>query len=378
MADVDKKKIIVFGAGMTGEKFLWINGGEITIDGFFDNVQTGDLLGYRIEKPRYEENVFIIVALEKYFEVRKQLITMGYVEFKDFIPYQIFRKKMAIAYGNCHADYIKRYLQYSKAFSNEYGFYPFPMIQDLTWDFEYEEIISHADLFLHQAIRTDNCYGERHASVYMLEYVTDNCKVIAIPNLYGLPKCFFPQLDLTLQRQLRNRTLQGFFVDHNVKDWLKEGKSVKEISEMIAEGGIYSEAVILDMWKEFVKKLLMREQEWDIKISDYILGNYKKEKLFYDINHISSILGKEIAIRVLKVLELNPIIVTAPNGMNALETYIYPDVKKALGLEFEEKILREFTSDVACSACEMDYEEYIKQLCSFTLVNFVHYNSGGE
>ena len=361
------KKYIIFGAGNIGEKFLYNIWQKVDIDCFWDNNKVDELLGYTIEKPRYEKGVFIIVAVEKYFEVRAQLIGMGYVEFDDFVPYQIFHKKMAIAYGNCHMDAVKKYLVCSKSFSAEYGFYPFPRVQDMDEKFKYENILKHADLFFHQAIRRDNRYGEKYASEYMLKYVPQNCKILAIPNLYGLPKVFFPQLDM-IYRTVKGRN-SFFFLDSNIVNWLNEGKTVEEIVSAIAEGKTYTNQDIQGMWQEFQRKLLGREQEWDIKISDYILANYKTIKLFYDTNHISSACAKEIAGRILTYLGYNPRIASVLKVVDSVECFVYPDVKDALGLEFEEHIIREYSNDAFCSGGEMDLKNYVEQICSYTLLN---------
>lgn len=101
---------------------------------------------------------------------------------------------MAVAYGNCHMEAIKKYLEYHKDFSEEYGFYPFLSIQIMRAGFQYNEILSHCELFLHQSIRKDNQYGEQYASEVMLKCLHETCKVLSVPNLYGLPKYLFPQI----------------------------------------------------------------------------------------------------------------------------------------------------------------------------------------
>ena len=364
---MDKREYVIFGAGRIGEKVLYRIWQSTEISCFWDNNKMGEVLGYRIEKPSYKTNVFIIVALQQYFEVRSQLISMGYQEFIDFIPYQVYERKMAVAYGNCHMDAVKHYLESNKMFSKEYGFYPFPMIQDisLTSDFDYMNVLSHADLFLHQSVRENNMYSKEQSSKYMLTAVPTSCKVLALPNLYGMPKCFFPQLITKFKRL--DAVFYYYFFDSNIVEWLKEGKHPKEIANKISNGGIYSKEYILEMWETFREKLLFREYEWDIKISDYIFENYKTEKLFCDTNHITAKTAREIAKRVLKFLKYDCIDINAPLiGMDWMEAFIYPDVKDALGLTFEEKIIRRSCVDVFG---DCDYEEYIERICTYTLLN---------
>ena len=155
-----RREVIVFGAGKTGEQFIYSHFGDIKINCFWDNQKTGELLGYQILKPQSGKQIFIIVAAISYLEIRRQLTQMGYHEFTDFIPYQIFGKKMVVAYGNCHMEVVKVYLERNKEFASNYGFYPLPMVQqmkDMPWDFG--NVLRRCVLFFHQSIRRDNLYG---------------------------------------------------------------------------------------------------------------------------------------------------------------------------------------------------------------------------
>ena len=353
---MNTKKIIVFGAGKTGEKFVYQYFNKINIRCFWDNQKTGDFLGYEIEKPNYGKNYFIIVASSSYLEIREQLMYMGYREFSDFIPAQIFKKKVAIAYGNCHMNAIKLYLECHREFSLEYGFYPLPMIQLLkNRKLEYKMIFKYCDLFLHQSIRKDNVYGEEYSSEQMLRCLKRTCKVISVPNLYGLPKYLFPQLEI--HRQWQQGALCPFFIDSNVVTWLDNGVKKETIIKYIADGGVYYKDEIISMWEMFKLKLDRREQAWDIKISDYILDNYKKERLFCDINHITSKMAKEIAIRILTYMGYQEKIFLELPIMDDMETVIYKDVREALGLEFEDCVIRKHSfGSVSLNNCEMNLD----------------------
>lgn len=233
---MNSREYIIFGAGKTGERVVYQHYKDINISCFWDNTKTGELLGYPIEKPEVGRNAYIIVATMAYLGIREQLLQMGYCEFEDFIPYQIFGRKIAIAYGNCHLEAIKKYLERHRGFDSTYGFYPFPMIQ--IWKNSKEnlmDVLRRCALFIHQSIRKDNGYGEKYASEYLLQHIPKTCEVIAVPNLYGLPKYLFPQLDYV------KLTLHGnwypFFVDGNMVEWIKEGKNLYDIKNYIIGGG---------------------------------------------------------------------------------------------------------------------------------------------
>ena len=356
------KKYIIFGAGITGEKFLYQVYDKLEIAGFFDNRKEGALHGYKIQKPYYKEDLFVIVALDKYVEVRSQLLKLGYKEFENFIPYQIYNKKMAISYGNCHMAVIKNYMELCKKFAVEYGFYPFPQIQEMPKDFDFENILPHCKLFLHQSIRKENKFGLKYASSNLMRSLPKECRIVSAPNLYGMPKCFFPQLEKSkdsFEGQLRFLP----YYEKNVWRWLEEGKTEEEILRYMVVGGIYEKEEILKGWEEFCKKLTEREVEWDIKISDYIFANYKTRKLFYEPFHISSVLAREIAKRVLEYLGYDFFISYTAFPLDELEVFIYRDVKNALELEFEETSVRIHSRGMNLESYDMSVEEYVRQLC---------------
>ena len=155
------KKIVLFGAGNRAKKFLVKWHQKIDIYQIFDNFKEGYFYGYSIKKPYYNTDLFIIIvmdSIDKYLLIRRQLLDLGFIEFKDFIPYTIYRKKIAMVHGNCHMTLIKRYLETSHKLNDIYGFYPFPQIQDIPKDLEIDEILKHCDLFIHQEIRKNNFY----------------------------------------------------------------------------------------------------------------------------------------------------------------------------------------------------------------------------
>ena len=361
--DIQEKKIVVFGAGRRGDAFLLQNKEKYEISIAFDNRKEGYVCGCKIQKPYYSKDFFIIVAVdgyEPYYAIKKQLEELSYKEFIDFVPYSIWSKKMAVAYGNCHMTVVKDYLESSNEFSSIYGFYPFPAIQQMESEYDYSDIISHCDLFLHQSIQENNAYGVRYASCYFLKYA-NNAQVIAIPNLYGLPKCFFPQLRRGEEYKDFNGHELMMAVDINIRNWVINNCDTKQIVEKLQNECIYSKQEIVNQFKAFVDKVKEREEQWDIKILGYILENYKTQKLFTEPWHISSELAKEIADRILDYLGMirtDDFIIPC---LDDFEVFIYNDVKIALGIVFDEKIIRKYTRITSCvNKISMNLEKYVE------------------
>ena len=355
-------KTFLFGAGKRCEKLL-LKYSARCFDGIFDNCKNGSILGLKLERPYYKKELFIVVTIdsnEVYLQIRKQLIGLGYKEFEDFIPYQLYKKKVAIAYGNCHMDTIKQYLESSKQFNKIYGFYPLPTIQSLN-SLDIQNIIPNADIIFHQSIRDDNSYGREYGSKKVLKYAKKSCEVVSVPNLYGLPKCFFPQL----LKQPKKRALMHHLTiadDYKIIEWYESGFRLDEIVCKIQSQGSIDCTLIKEMWEEFLTKLFDRESDWDIKISDYILNHYQTEKLFYEPWHISTELAREIANRILIKFEM-PMISTLIPCLDDYEVFIYEDVKQALGLKFKEEQIRKHTRLTSCMELQaMDLVDYV-DLC---------------
>ena len=359
----EKKKLIIFGSGKVATRFL-VNE-RLNIDGVFDNNKAGNIFwDITITRPVYNSQYYIIIAIQNpfiYREIKKQLCTLGYTEFNDFIPYTIYKKKMAVAYGNCHMAAVKSYLEREKMLQNTYGFYPLLPIQNIEDIQEYDQVFERTDLFLYQQIRKENRYGECYASINILPKLSKEVKCIAIPNLYGMPKCLFPQLK-------RPSDANGLFcmfnngIDVKIQQCFKEGISVDIIKNKIKFGGFYSDENIQRGWDEFIGKLIQREQQWDIKISDYILDNYKTKKLFAEPWHIMPILAKEMAQRTLDVLGIKTNIdYLIESDLDIYEVFIYEDVKRALGIEYTEKYIRKsrFAIENNPRGDRMSIEDYL-------------------
>ena len=356
------RSIVLFGAGGCGERFLIKNFNKIIINEFWDNRKTGMFHGYPIQKPYYREDMMIIVTVDSvllYAKLRQQLLELGYTEFEDFIPYTIYKKRMVIAYGNCHMAAVRQYLELQADFMEAYGFYPLASIQDIQDIQVLKNIIPKSELFIYQPIRKENGYGEEYASEEILKYARANCCTLSIPNLYGMCECFFPQLQIR-EKPSEFSNLVGY-EEKNIVKWLYEGSVQQDMEKFILEGGVYNKKEILDLWREFQTKLTIREKDWDIKISDYIYKYYKKEKLFTDRWHISTILAREIANRVLIYLGYSPSIESILPILDDYEVFIYKDVKEALGLEFEEKSIRKYARGRnSLDTIEMSIKSYVE------------------
>lgn len=264
---------------------------------------------------------------------------------------QLENKKMVIVYGNCHTSIISKMLEANPEFNEKYYIYPTERIQDIKDPKDlYHDCYAQCDVFIHQSIRLNNRYGEEYASERIIARLKPGCKIIAIPNVYHLPLCFFPQYYDA--HELKNKAVKGgltfFFrdsiIDSHLKDVRRLYKLFKQVKKDYNDPFLFNNENIVASFNQFVDKVRGREKEWDIKVSQFILDNYKQHQLFYDPNHPTNFFLSYVSEELLRLLIDN-----GKTGCNiqcikeTLENIEYPmchSVINALGLCWKESVIR--------------------------------------
>lgn len=303
-----------------------------------------------------------------YFEIASQLKEMELSEIENFIPYNLFNKKIAIIYGNCHTRIIKKYLESSHKFSNVYEFYDVSEIFRLKNDYRLEKsVLKNCDLFIYQYVSKEY-RGYRLSTDYILEYLNRDCKKISIPNSVGMGKMFFPQSTSNpFNRIYKSSELGGLFPygDENIIKFMENNISINEIIHNLKKK-IYSKNYILLNFNIVFKKLIDKEKYWDIKISHFIKKNYKKKLLFYDPGHPTNYLLKKIAKEVLKNLNIyDKIQIIDGINLDIHQMPIYPCVRKCLKLKFKTKKLRCTFPVEEFRYRKLTFEDYIREYISW-------------
>lgn len=279
------------------------------------------------------------------------------------------RKKVVIIYGNCHTTAVANYLVQSAEFTSEYAIFPLKAIQDIkNREYLNGKIFAVCDVFIHQSIRLNNRYGAEFASENMMRKLKKDCRIIAIPNVYHLPMCLFPQYS----DKPEFRGLKGdgvFFRDLLLDQLFSEGVSVKgALNKYLCQtDGIA--ANIEEQFKCFIEKVQKREAEWDIKISPFILKYYKHELLFFDPNHPTPFVIRWMGKEVLRQLKIT-IKSDADIVDMRLDTYQMPicgAVIAALDLSYGNEELRKTGRKLENK--KMFLADYIKQYYSLEWQN---------
>lgn len=368
------KRVSIMGTGLDGAKCAYyLYNQKIFIKCFLNNnSKVKTFMGLPVYEPgniNISDEDYIVIAvgtISTYLELSSQLHEMGMNEFKDYIYYKWIDKKIVLLHGNCHMVSIKSYLESSKKFSKTYAIYPNPCICDNKDGYIKEQVFENCDVWIHEDIRKDNGYGYYLSDEYMRNCFINKGiypKEIIVPHLFGLGKAFFPQSGWNKRNEKINNgsDRNGMFprLDIVIDECVKRGKTVEEIIDYCKSNKALNDDFILENFNKYMKRIQEREESWNIKIYDFIVKNYQKEKLFYDEGHPTNIIMKKISEDILYELGIQEDIYTNIQ-MDDHEIPVYPAVRNALNLDWEDGEIRK--SSVAKKMCDqMDFEEYIKE-----------------
>ncbi len=379
-----KRGIILYGTGLEGEKFFsrLKNSDEVLycIDRRKRNVGFHGRQVFGLEEKEKElKNHLIVVAVtvNAWREIRTILMNKGLKEYSDFIHADAFGKKIAVIYGNCHMQGLCEYLQ-SNYFFIKYYYISFHYIGEYEYPSSVE--LEACDVLISQDIQKENGFHMPDADT-LCRQLGKNARKVILPNLYGC-NLFFPQCQVPPDDQVRKH-LGEDAIDSAAYDAIREqrvrvtvesigrrdkyidecyrkGYSIDKIKEHILNSAVWNREEIRWNFSDQLQKLKERERKCDIVISDYIEKSYQQKQLFYEPFHPTETVIEEKGRRVLKLLGI-PQDEERPmrRSMGAMEMPVYGCVKEALGLQFEQKILRRDCSATLNNRPE-SLDEYIE------------------
>lgn len=355
------KKYVLYGAGWYAEKFLYRFKEKDSVEYCIDRHKKGFFHGYPIHTPedaldmkRYM--ILVTTEWENYKSIRDILKKKGLTEFVDFLWAEAFGKKIAVINANCYDGFYRRCLCMSRSFTEEYIVWNVPQIQLNKEGCIQEELLEACDLYIHQDIRTDNAFGYKLSDEYILSRLKAGCRTVTVPNMVGMGKWNFPS---AMQREFRGEKPPMFWRDSILDAACEQYGSLAEIKRYVMSEELFSENTVRELFSDFLSKLEKRERNWDITISDYILQNYRTEKMFYDIDHPADGVMQEIGRRLRRKLDITDVDGRVEYLLNWDEAFTFPSVKKALELIYEEKYIRKEKYQLC--EMEMDIDEYIRE-----------------
>lgn len=365
----NSRKIALWGTGLEAVRFMYST--DLDIDVVIDNNRVSEdwtFRGLPVKKTTELSNLkeyYIVMATSEgvYVQICEGLLSQGLEEFIDFCYCRHIGKKLAVLHGNCHVDVMKSFLGSSQKFNEEYAIYPLPSIYGIREGYIRGEILEHCDLFIHQDIRPDNSCGYKLSDEYVLPQVNVAAHKITVPNLFGYGSMFFPQVIGNPNNSwlFSGRDRNGMFPHGNkvIEKALEEGKSVEDIVRLL-ESACISEDEIIENFAEEVSKMQKREENWDIKISRFILENYKDVQIFYSCWHPTNIVIKEIVLQILMKLGITDENIETELKMDTHEEPLLSCVRETLGIQWKKEHIREGS---ACKRInnKMTLEEYVRE-----------------
>lgn len=277
-------------------------------------------------------------------------------------------KKSVVVYGNCHTEIITKMLESCQKFNENYYIIPTKRIQNIKDPKElYEDCYCRCDVFIHQSIRLNNRYGEEYASEKIIARLKQGCKIISIPNVYHLPLCFFPQYSVA--PELRKDGVTYFFRDSIIDSHLNKPFKLLTLAKTDYDNpNLFDSGDIVASFEAFIDKVRKREKDWDIKVSDYILDNFRSHQLFYDPNHPTNYFLSYIASELLKILLNNDREyanqLKIDKCLDTIEMPICKSVVQALQLDWKNDVIRKTKPYTNRLQCKMNLNNYVYQYIS--------------
>jgi hypothetical protein len=312
-----------------------------------------------------KEYYIIVGTFENTFlEIKNILIQNGLVEFVDFIWGDLYKRQVVVINANCHGDSLKYYLPQSRQFQNQYGIYPVKPIGLNEKGYIEDNVMAHADVFITQDIQVNNAFSYKLSYDYTIKQVGKGCKTICIPNMVSNGRGFFPtQTDeLFKYRQYSNGDWNLFYRDTMIDEALAvNGKDSLEDVINYIQSREFDEKQVRRGFGEMMQKIRSREKMWDVKVADYIEKNYRTISMMVDASHPSDALMLEICRQVANILDINDIGDLDLKFHMGVESFIWPGVRKCLGIEYNPEYVRKGDSRNFGNENALSLKDYLQE-----------------
>ncbi len=388
------KRIILFGAGKVARVFYQMYKDKMNISHCVSNIKKewgeavllDELDVRRYRKEEIQQDDYIIVCGPVAFRaIELQLINDGFKMYEHFVESNIARvveanKKIALFYGQCILRDMYRCLVRVSAFGDKYA-------SVFTQNNKGQAVVTNRLLFYLKDICDLYVYTPRlldRDSAYFLstDELPEDCMAISVSNLVA--PLYWPQVEtkidvynkLYLHPYNAKRNMNFYHTlyrreDHNINKMVLEGRTTRQIVECLSSDEFYSQEQVDRHLRTTLKLIDIAEQSVDIKISDYIGANYKKDMLYQNAFHPNKCIIWECVRRLFGMIDVSTEDVELLEEESPLHIHqsgdvpIYPSVVRGLKLEFagREKKYEVLTG----SGIEyMTFEEYTEHYVEYT------------
>lgn len=360
-----EKDVYIWGVGLKALRFMCNSIDETNFVAFIESEPINEKFVkwnvLKFEEITFNKNSFIWIATgwKSYKEIKELLKRKGFVEFEDFANTDFYNKEIVIVHGNCHTSIIKKYLESSDIFKRKYAIYPTDPIQVIHEEEIEKNILKRCSVIFSQDIRKENPYGYKLGYEYIFSCANENCIKVVVPNLYGMGRMIFPQSGANKNNPERKGFPYGMFpaADRYIDTaYEKKGKDISFV-DILEEPNIED---VIHIKNIYLDKLHARQRKWSIDIESFILDNFQEKQLFYDYEHPTNIVLKEIASRLLNYIGICDNDICCESSLSSYETPIYPKVKDILHLKYNQDNIRKSEGAVKLKDV-MDIKEYIRE-----------------
>lgn len=316
MSVVATKKYVLYGIGVGAENFLYQNQDVIRNISFcIDRKNVKTFYGLEV---RHLEDVDVLQLINTHYfiiaagddrtfaEIKKELCRYGLKEWEHFIWSRAFRRKVVVINANCHGDAVKEYLWLSASFCNNYIIYPISAVHLSEGSIDIA-LLRHTDVYIHQDIRKENPISYQLSDEYVRQFLSRSVIDICIPNLVGMGNWMYPSLR-GMEKVINpgKESVYVLYSDQVLEEAAKECHTYEEIRKFWT-GYKYEESIMENNFTICMNKLKEREKNWDIKIYDYIINNYREIPCFTDASHPSKYVMKVIGRQIAQIMGLTDI-----------------------------------------------------------------------
>ena len=271
---------------------------------------------------------------------------------------EISGRKIICFYGNCQIMWENSLVAHSSQVMKSYYLLwlgPVYLLDKEIGEIN-KNILKQIDIFIYQHVGAEGKIPERFSTDTIIEQLRKDATRVCIPNVYF--KGYFPQFcsnkfNPTVPEVDGGENGAFPYGDANIETMAKQF-TPNEIAKELLREDFYTKEQCMDNVNQSIMELKKRETICDVIISDYILENYRKIRLFYTVNHPVNLVLKVLLSRVFKYIdmEINDIDEILINENDGREIFVYPSVIKALELSFGKerycwfKKLKEEPSDM--------------------------------
>lgn len=384
--------IAIWGTGFWGTRLYYKYRNRYQIVCFIDNFpRSSSFEGIPVTSSDEitKMNCKILIAVHDYKDICNQCVLAGKKFYSDFLPFKFFEfseipiielydlvreetekffdvlrndKRPVLMVGNCQVQEIKKLLLQGGV-PEEIVYISIPAVHLLTkHDIEVlgdcNFIFKKASYIItqHISIETGNILGTEN----IFKMKGEHTEVICIPSLWF--DLYYPQS----VRQYRKFDIgdgRGAFpyADAIIDDLVKK-YWVDDIIEIAHSEDLFSPQFLDELYEYRITDLAEREDRCEIKMLDFLIENWRKQLIFFSVNHPAKFVLLEEANRLLRFLGYEYLKTEKIDNreMDFSQSIIYPSVRVNYGLAFEHNYYKDAGFDG-----KMDMDGYIKEYISY-------------